>query len=228
MIEQLSGHSATPSYCPFCGGVAETEDHVPSRGFLDNIPVDGWRTIPCCRKCNNAFSFDEEYAYCAIECYVCNTLSIDKIERDKVKKILNHAPKILYGIQSLNEENEGSIKVDWGRIENVVRKNLIGHAYYELGDAVDEIAEFWVKPIDDMSQDELSEFLKTEYCNVSASIGSRLSQSHFIVTLDGQYWGTINLWKEIAEHRYKYFVSVDTKTVKVLIRDRIAGYMRFN
>lgn len=227
MRKHLSDYNIEQSYCPFCGGIAETADHVPSKGFLDDFPIDGCRTIPCCRKCNNSFSFDEEYVYCAIECYVCNTLSLDMIERDKVKRILNHAPKILYGIQSLNEMNKGPIVVDWNRIKNVVRKNLIGHAYYELGDLVDDIVEFWVKPTDDMSRDELNEFQKSEYCNVIPSIGSRLSKSPFIVTLDGQYWLTVNSWQVISEHRYKYFVSVESKIVKCLIRDKIAGYMRF-
>ncbi len=53
--ERLKGN------CAYCGAVADSRDHIPSRVLLDepypeNIPV-----AESCTKCNGGFSSDEEY-----------------------------------------------------------------------------------------------------------------------------------------------------------------------
>ena len=59
----VSVDSRIAGICIYCGGIAKTRDHVPSKAFLDkpypeNIPV-----VPCCSECNNKFSKDEEYVF---------------------------------------------------------------------------------------------------------------------------------------------------------------------
>ena len=55
------GDSRLNNYCAYCGGPAETEDHVPSRCFLDKPYPQDLPVIPCCHKCNYEFSKDEEF-----------------------------------------------------------------------------------------------------------------------------------------------------------------------
>lgn len=50
-------------FCAFCGSPAETEDHVPSRCFLDKPYPQDLPVIPCCYKCNHVLSLDEEFVY---------------------------------------------------------------------------------------------------------------------------------------------------------------------
>ena len=51
-----------PEACVYCGGVADTEDHVPPHCFLE-VPEPHPRiTVPACFKCNNGSSLDEQYA----------------------------------------------------------------------------------------------------------------------------------------------------------------------
>ena len=56
-------------YCIYCGSIADTREHVPSKTFL-NKPIldDELPTLPACKKCNNGFSSDELYTKTYIEC----------------------------------------------------------------------------------------------------------------------------------------------------------------
>lgn len=90
----VSIDSRIAGMCIYCGGIATTRDHVPSKAFLDkpypeNIPI-----VPCCSEYNNKFSKDEEYVVCAIECLKCNSTDVNKIEREKVRSTLLHAPAL--------------------------------------------------------------------------------------------------------------------------------------
>ena len=46
------GDSRLNYYCAYCGRLADTEDHVPSRCFLDMPYPQDMPVIPCCSKCN--------------------------------------------------------------------------------------------------------------------------------------------------------------------------------
>ena len=47
--------------CIYCGDLATTREHVPSKAFLVEPYPENLPTIPSCFKCNNGFSFDEQY-----------------------------------------------------------------------------------------------------------------------------------------------------------------------
>lgn len=229
MFRNRFTQSSIYNHCPFCGNPADTQDHVPSKGFIDNIPKEGLRTIPCCKTCNNSFSLDEEYTFCAIECYVCETLTTEGIQREKVRATLNHSPKILYSIQELNKGNTSNhIKIDWERVKNTIRKNLIGHAYFELSVEIEDIQDFWVTDVNCLNKTEKDVFFSVELSKIYPEIGTRLSTTPMIITLDGQPLNyLINNWQIVDDQNYKYFVSVKDKIVKACIRNRIAAYMRF-
>ena len=66
--------------CIYCGGMAETRDHVLSRILLDppypkNLPVVG-----ACQQCNQGFSKDEQYLVCLLGSVLAGSTDPDKIE----------------------------------------------------------------------------------------------------------------------------------------------------
>src|SRR5690242_16264078 len=80
--------------CIYCGGLAETRDHVPSKCLLEqpyptNLPVVG-----CCDSCNQNFSKDEQYFVCLLESVLCGSTDPGKIKRRSVVKIMENSPAL--------------------------------------------------------------------------------------------------------------------------------------
>ena len=46
--------------CAYCGGECESDDHVPSKAFLDDPLPKNLPVIDACLACNQGFSLDEE------------------------------------------------------------------------------------------------------------------------------------------------------------------------
>ena len=88
------GDTRLNQFCAFCGCQTETEDHVPSKCFLDKPHPQDLPVIPCCYKCNHDFSLDEEYVSCMIDCMKAGTASPTLVEREKTRKSLMHNPKL--------------------------------------------------------------------------------------------------------------------------------------
>ena len=47
--------------CIYCGGDAQTRDHVPPKALLVEPWPPNLRTVPACTSCNSAWSLDEQY-----------------------------------------------------------------------------------------------------------------------------------------------------------------------
>ena len=62
-------------YCIYCGAIADTREHVPSKAFLNKPLPSDLPTLPAFRTCNNGFSGDELYTNTYIEC-VKSTVSL--------------------------------------------------------------------------------------------------------------------------------------------------------
>lgn len=75
-------------FCVHCGGPTETKDHAPSKVFLDEPYPLTRPTLPSCEECNNAFSDDEEYVSCFVECVARGTTNPNGLKREKVTKAL--------------------------------------------------------------------------------------------------------------------------------------------
>ncbi|MBE2224004.1 MAG: hypothetical protein IAF02_20870 [Anaerolineae bacterium] len=49
------------NYCIYCGRLADTREHVPSKSLLEKpFPINLW-TVKACNTCNRGYSLDEEY-----------------------------------------------------------------------------------------------------------------------------------------------------------------------
>ena len=117
-------------YCIYCGSIADTREHVPSKVFLDkSITTDNLPTLPACYKCNNGFSSDELYTNAYIECVKSfigdnnyTALELNPTDRKEVIEAKNAVKQAC--------EN-GTFPID-GRIERILCKLAIGHIAYEL------------------------------------------------------------------------------------------------
>src|ERR1039457_1039218 len=119
--------------CIYCHGDADTREHVPSRILLDEPYPDNLPFLPACAKCNQGFSLDEEYFACLIEC--ARTGSIDRVERPKIRRILQDSPALAARImQARTVADNGDIvfNTENDRVRSVVLKLARGHAVYEL------------------------------------------------------------------------------------------------
>lgn len=54
-------HPAAVTTCIYCGGKADTRDHVPPKALLLEPWPPNLRTVPACSPCNSAWSLDEQY-----------------------------------------------------------------------------------------------------------------------------------------------------------------------
>lgn len=50
--------------CIYCGGLADTKDHIPSKCLLDKPYPENLSVVKCCNTCNQSFSSDEQYFAC--------------------------------------------------------------------------------------------------------------------------------------------------------------------
>ena len=90
-------------WCCQCGGIPNTDDHVPSKVFLDEPHPDDLPTVGVCYTCNNGLSKDEVYLATLIECVLRGTTDTAKLDRVKVKKALHHSPALQARIEACRQ-----------------------------------------------------------------------------------------------------------------------------
>lgn len=218
--------------CIYCGDVAETRDHVPSKAFLDapfpeNLPVVG-----ACGACNNGFSDDEEYLACLVECTIAGTTDPNAIQRSKIKKSLEHSPALRKRIQDSFRERNGVtfFEPDAERVCNVLIKLARGHAAFELSRLCFE-KPYYVHcfPIHTLNPDQYKSFDEAHYVDMFGEVGSRGLQRTMIIqatvkTADdkGKDVGFLMVdWVEVQPGRYRYLAADhgEQVVVKFVISD---------
>lgn len=148
--------------CAFCGGMPGTRDHVPSKVLLDDPLPPNLPIVESCAKCNQGFSLDEEYLACFLECVIVGSTDLTQIRRMKIRRALEHNPKLAKQIQAASTIGDDGIRrwtPEAGRIQNVVMKLARGHVAYELCRVeVDEPPDITCIPLSAMSVDDRAEF----------------------------------------------------------------------
>ena len=206
--------------CVYCGGTAETRDHVPSRILLEppypeNLPVVG-----CCERCNQGFSKDEEYVACLLEAVRAGSTDPEKIHRPSVARIFQRAPALRARIESAKREVEGRIEfgVEAGRIENVMLKLARGHAAFELNQTCREAPEhFWCGSYHAISPEVRQVFDAPHEQKLFGEVGSRGLQRMLVTQLtvrspdgnESQIGLLLNDWIEVQPGNYRYLAIDD-------------------
>ncbi|MBO7478039.1 MAG: hypothetical protein J6U04_08925 [Salinivirgaceae bacterium] len=212
--------------CAFCGSFAETEDHVPSRCFLDKPYPQNMPVVPCCRKCNHGFSKDEEYISCFIDCMKANTADPNKIQREKTRKTLMHSPKLQERIASQIRDFGGVTIYDYekDRLNRVVRKLAYGHLSYENDtlswDSTYHIS-MWLLPA--LSESQKCSFFEPYEGELLPEVGSRsLLNNVVLIQGNNEECTFLSNWITVQENRYSYCVSPESNRVKFIIADYLA------
>ncbi len=211
-------------YCSYCGKEPDTRDHIPSKILLDEPFPENLPVVPCCSQCNNDFSLDEEYFACLIECTLHGTTDVQKLERDKVKKILARKKSLQQKLTNEMTTIEGNIyfKTEGNRIKNVILKLAKGHAKYENNESqLEDPISFWIKPIISMSKRENDSFFGTNEQILFPEVGSRALQRVLITN----ELNANSYWITVQANNYSYSVSHDVigLTIRIVICKYLAS-----
>ncbi len=105
--------------CYLCGCTDDlTRDHIPPVGFFPNPRPDNLITIPCCNKCNQSFSMDDE----AFRAFAVSAKDISPagewiMQHKVVKNTLSSSPKLRENIlksfgKEIIETEQGKKEMD--------------------------------------------------------------------------------------------------------------------
>lgn len=214
--------------CAYCGDFADTEDHVPSRCFLDAPLPNEPPVVPCCEECNKAFSLDEEYVSCVIDCMKEGTTDVSSIKRIKTRKTLKHSIPLAEEIKSQCRDFGGVLLWDYDkeRFLRVMRKLAFGHlAYYNETLAFDSDFHVSMKVLSQMSESEREAFEQPYLNDFLPEVGSRALQSpSFLVMEDGmnKCLKYPSHWEVVQKGQYRYCTTSEGNKVKFVIAEYLA------
>jgi hypothetical protein len=219
--------------CIYCGGSAETRDHVPSKCLLEqpyptNLPVAG-----CCDTCNQDFSKDEQYFVCLIESVLCGSTEPEKIRRPSVARMMRNSPALRQRIENSKIEVDGQIAFapEIERINNVILKLARGHAAFELSQSCPAKPDhFWCGALASLPQENQEAFNSVHFQQVFGEVASRNMQRLMVTQMirlsengEQQNLGMlINDWVDVQDNQYR-FIAIDDMG-QIIIRIVIAEY----
>jgi|ERR1035441_557231 hypothetical protein len=211
--------------CVYCGGAPNTRDHVPSKVLLDdplpaNLPV-----VHACNKCNNAFSADEEYLACFLECVLSGANSPADCRRENIKRKLSEKPLLASRLLSSAQNMDGGLvwtpEVD--RVRSIALKLARGHAAYELGvPQLDEPETIEFVPLALLSPEPRVDFETAGAGGLRGwpEIGSR---AFFRACGAPPFHDQRDPWIIVQPGRYRYSVDQDGGvTVRIAIAEYLA------
>lgn len=220
--------------CIYCGGAAETRDHVPSRIILDypfpeNLPVVG-----ACKRCNHSFSKDEQYFVCFLQSVLDGTTNPKEIKRPSIARAMERSPALRARIEATKVLNQGRFIFypEEERIKNVMLKLARGHAAFELSQLCkDEPEHFWCGPLEALSQEQRDTFDAVHIQQLFGEVGSRNMQRMYVVEAKLQNRSgnrdklqlIVNDWVEVQEGYYRYLAVDDVGGI--IIRIVISEYL---
>lgn len=209
--------------CSYCGATSDTRDHVPSKILLEEPYPENLPVVPCCHKCNQGFSLDEEYFACAIECIIQGTTDIEFLNRQKIKSILLNKPSLKNRIENsfLIDDGNKYLQIDLPRFEKIMIKLAKGHLKFENSEPQFENPTSIVfKSLHEMQENEEEDFFSFSRLDKITEVGSRGSQNMLIVNRQH----ALSHWIIVQEGAYQYIVSETggVKMVRILIWNYLA------
>ncbi len=242
-MDQLNNYadSRLLNGCIYCGGLAETRDHVPSKCLLErpypaNLPVVG-----CCYSCNQGFSKDEEYFVCLIESVLCGSTDPNNIGRPSVAKILTKSPALRKRIEDSRKQVNGQtvFEPEIERVKNVMLKLAQGHAGFELSQPCRrEPDHFWCGPLELLSSEDQETFHSVHFQHNVGEVGSRNMQRLLVTQLTMQSGNgepqnvstLINDWLDVQDEQYRYIAIEDMGMliIRIVISEYFACEVAWN
>lgn len=219
--------------CIYCGGPADTRDHVPSKCLLERPYPTNLTVVGCCVSCNQDFSKDEEYFVCLIESILCGSTDPQKIGRPSVARIMQNSPALRKRIEASQTEVNGQIAFvpEVERVQNVMLKLARGHASFELSQPCrTEPDHFWCGDFLSLPEEIREAFDSVHFQQVFGEVGSRNMQRLLVTQMtvqsdNGEEQNVsilINDWIDVQDDQYR-FITIDDMGMLV-IRIIIAEY----
>ncbi|MDR2970848.1 MAG: hypothetical protein LBU83_02795 [Bacteroidales bacterium] len=211
--------------CSYCGNVADTRDHVPSKILLDEPYPENLPVVPCCLKCNNEISLDEEYFACMLECLICGTVEIEKLSRQKIKNVLNKRKTLHRRLSNsiVHKDSDAFLNLETERLRRVFIKLAKGHMRYENGEPIiDEPSYLSYKPLSFMTAQERMFFFALEKVDIFPEVVSRA----MIKMVESN--ATCFSWENIQPDTYSYAVDTTAFIVKIVIRNYMSIEVRWS
>ena len=220
--------------CIYCGAVAETRDHVPSKILLDppypeNLPVVG-----SCQRCNQGFSKDEQYLVCLLESVLVGSTDPEKIRKPSVARAMKRSPALRSRIEAAKSIHGQKVFFDpeETRIKNVMLKLARGHAAFDLSQPCkDEPDYYWCGALESLNEEQQDGFSAAHIQQLYGEIGSRNIQRMLAaeVTLQSETGEqntlqvVVNDWVDVQDGSYRYLAIDDIGGV--IIRIVISEYL---
>lgn len=219
------GDDRNKGWCVYCGGAGETRDHVPSRVLLDEPYPDELPVLPACAACNGAFSRDEAYLACVIECALTGSVESAKGRR-KVCEMLAKSPALTTRLAAARYERDGEIgfNPEPDRVRAIILKLARGHAAFENNEPrTDEPESILFAPFTAMGESERMQF-ESGVCGAGGiapwpEVGSRAMTR----LISGDDLGP-SCWIIVQPGMYRYRVDWTAGfRVQIVIREYLAA-----
>lgn len=217
--------------CIYCGDIANTREHIPSKTFLNSPYPENLSTIPACYKCNNGYSKDEKYVSCFLD-VLKSCIYINHNLKDNTIRCL----KDDIGLKKLIEEqidiknDHVYFSIDDNKIKRILVKLAKGHAAFELDYINFDDVKIDVKYdfIFNLSKEFINSFNNVVTYPVIHEVGSRAI--YLIQDLDSGFAETIALWNIIQNQQYRYQVvnRQSSTIVKIVIFEFLYSEICFN
>ena len=214
--------------CVYCGEVADSREHSPSKVFLKKpFPVD-LPVVPACKKCNNSFSQDELYTKAFLQFFEEYLYENITATVDITRKEVRDAKERMMSIIELKQ-----IEIDY-RITRILTKLAICHSVFELTEGyysdtwhgVPESVLYTFRPY--LTDDQITDWCSFVPLNdkILPRIGSRVFERiHVIETTMKSANDLSNLkvsfavmdWSDIQDGKYRYVCWLEEAKIKVKI-----------
>lgn len=212
------GEGHPERFCCYCGELADTVDHVPSKVFLDKPYPENLPVVPCCKRCNEQFSLDEEYVAVLLECVRWQTLEPREFTREKVRKIVEHNPAILETVrETVSPLLDGHFTIDSNnaRLNKVLTKLIAGHLRFEGLDQwfLHDGLEIHLYQDIHANREFYKQFHSPIHSGLLPEVGSRALMT-LVENGDAGSW-----WFVVQSGNYEYCVAPDNSEVRITIQD---------
>lgn len=221
--------------CIYCGSIANTRDHVPSKCLIEQPYPENLPVVGCCDSCNQDFSKDEQYFVCLLESVLCGSTDPEKIKRPSVARIMQNSPALRQRIENSKTEIDGQIAfhTEEERICNVMLKLARGHASFELSHPCrTNPTHFWCGPLSFLPSESQEVFHSVHFQQNFGEVGSRNMQRLLVtqMILNGENDERkkmellINDWVDVQDKQYR-FIAIDdmgSLVIRIVISEYFA------
>jgi hypothetical protein len=214
--------------CVYCGGYADTREHVPSKVFLKKPHPTNLPVVAACESCNNGFSGDEAYVACLLGAGISGSTDPDQVSRVSIAKLLRRWPSLRERIERARFAHGGVVGycVEIDRLERMLAKLACGHVLFEVGKAFRRkpgVVSWMLR--DQMSLDDQNEFDSIELVGSINEVGTRQTQRLMVISMEMQSSSgerrsggvVVNDWLDVQEGTYRYQVREGVAAIEVRI-----------